>query len=64
MREHDIDPAPYLAEVHDIDFTILPADPGLAASIRALPGRRIVYTNACAPYAHRVLEARGLSGLV
>lgn len=63
MREHEIDPAPYLVEVHDIDFTILPADPGLAASIRALPGRRIVYTNACAPYAHRVLEARGLSGL-
>lgn len=63
MREHDIDPAPYLQDVHDIDFTVLPADPNLAARIRALPGRRIVYTNACAPYAHRVLEARGLSGL-
>ncbi len=63
MREHDIDPAPYLQDVHDIDFTVLPTDPDLAARIRALPGRRIVYTNACAPYAHRVLEARGLSGL-
>ncbi|MDZ4311145.1 MAG: pyrimidine 5'-nucleotidase [Cypionkella sp.] len=63
MREHDIDPAPYLADVHDIDFTLLPADLDLAARIRALPGRRIVYTNACAPYAYRVLEARGLSGL-
>lgn len=63
MREHDIDPAPYLTHVHDIDFTVLPADPQLAAGIRALPGRRIVYTNASAPYAHRVLEARGLSGL-
>ncbi len=63
MREHDIDPAPYLQDVHDIDFTVLPADPELAARIRALPGRRIVYTNACAPYAHRVLEARGLAGL-
>ena len=63
MREHDIDPAPYLQDVHDIDFTVLSADPDLAARIRALPGRRIVYTNACAPYAHRVLEARGLSGL-
>ena len=28
-----------------------------------LPGRRVVYTNACAPYAHRVLAARGLNGL-
>jgi putative hydrolase of the HAD superfamily len=63
MREHNIDPAPYLADVHDIDFTLLPADPELAARIRALPGRRIVYTNACEPYAHRVLEARGLTGL-
>lgn len=63
MREHDIDPAPYLEDVHDIDFTVLPTDAELAARIRALPGRRIVYTNACAPYAHRVLEARGLIGL-
>jgi putative hydrolase of the HAD superfamily len=63
MREHNLDPLPYLADVHDIDFSVLPADPELAAAIRALPGRRIVYTNASAPYAERVLEARGLSGL-
>lgn len=63
MREHDIDPGPYLTEVHDIDFSALPADPDLAARIAALPGRRIVYTNACEPYAEKVLAARGLSGL-
>ncbi|MBL9056887.1 MAG: pyrimidine 5'-nucleotidase [Rhodobacteraceae bacterium] len=63
MREHGIDPGPYLTDVHDIDFTVLPADPELAARIADLPGRRIVYTNACEPYARRVLEARGLSGL-
>ena len=63
MREHSIDPAPYLTDVHDIDFSVLPRDTDLAARIRALPGRRIVYTNACEPYAHRVLEARGLTGL-
>jgi putative hydrolase of the HAD superfamily len=63
MREHDIDPDPYLVEVHDIDLRHLDRDPDLAACIRALPGRRIVYTNGSAPYAHRVLEARGLSGL-
>jgi putative hydrolase of the HAD superfamily len=63
MREHNIDPAPYLTDVHDIDFSGLPRDPDLAEAIRALPGRRIVYTNACEPYAHRVLEARGLTGL-
>ena len=63
MREHGVDPTPYLTEVHDIDFTALAPDPDLRARIAALPGRRIVYTNGCAPYAERVLEGRGLSGL-
>ncbi len=63
MREHGADPAPYLTDVHDIDFSVLPPDPALAKAIAALPGRRIVYTNACVPYAEKVLEARGLSHL-
>lgn len=63
MREHDVDPGPYLTDVHDIDFTVLDPDADLAARIRALPGRRIVYTNGCAPYAEQVLAARGLNGL-
>ena len=63
MREHDVDPAPYLSDVHDIDFGALVPDAALAAGIAALPGRRIVYTNGSAPYARRVLEARGLAGL-
>lgn len=63
MREHDVDPGPYLNEVHDIDFSVLSPDPGLAQSIAALPGRKIIYTNACAPYAEKVLAARGLGGL-
>ncbi|NBZ86213.1 pyrimidine 5'-nucleotidase [Stagnihabitans tardus] len=63
MREHQIDPGPYLSEVHDIDFTVLPRDPDLAQALAKLPGRRIVYTNGCIPYAVRVLEARGLTGL-
>ncbi|WP_197917201.1 pyrimidine 5'-nucleotidase [Thiosulfatihalobacter marinus] len=63
MREHDVDPAPYLTTVHDISLAHLEPDPQLAAQIRALPGRCIVYTNGTAPYAERVLAARGLSGL-
>lgn len=63
MREHGIDPGPYLTEVHDIDFSLLPPDHDLAGYIAALPGRRIVYTNGSAPYAEKVLAARGLSGL-
>ena len=63
MQEHGVEPGPYLTEVHDIDFSILPEDPALAEAIARLPGRKIIYTNACIPYAHNVLKARGLSGL-
>ncbi|WP_145105682.1 pyrimidine 5'-nucleotidase [Cereibacter sediminicola] len=63
MAEHGVDPGPYLSHVHDISLDHLERDMILAARIRALPGRKIVYTNGCAPYAERVLEARGLGGL-
>lgn len=63
MAEHGIDPLAFLDEVHDIDFTpILPA-PELAAAIAALPGRKLIHTNADAAYAVKVLRARGM-GLV
>lgn len=63
MREHDVDPTPYLTHVHDISLEHLEHDRDLARFITALPGRRIVYTNGCAPYAERVLAARGLGGV-
>ncbi len=63
MAEHDLDPDPYLHAVHQVDMSHMDADAELADHIRSLPGRRIVYTNGSAPYAERVLEARGLSGL-
>lgn len=63
MHEHDVDPDPYLIEVHDIDLTHLDPDPDLAARIQDLPGRKIVYTNGSAGYAERVIAARGLSGV-
>ena len=63
MTEHGVDPGPYLTAVHDIDFSVLSPDPALALAIRALPGRKIVYTNGCAPYAAKVIDARGLGGV-
>ena len=63
MAEHDIDPEPFMIDVHNIDFTVLSADPMLRDRIRSLPGRKIIYTNGSAPYAESVLSARGLSGL-
>lgn len=63
MREHHVDPEPYMVAVHDISFHTLTPDVDLAHQIANLPGKRIVFTNGSAPYAERVLEARGLSGL-
>ncbi|MBY0397773.1 MAG: pyrimidine 5'-nucleotidase [Thermoleophilia bacterium] len=63
MREHEVDPTPYLTDVHDIPLDRLKPDPALAAAIARLPGRRIVYTNGAAAYGERVVEARGLGGL-
>ncbi len=60
MREHDIDPAPYLHAVHDISFDHMRVDHDLVSHIKSLPGRRIVYTNGSEPYARNVLKARGL----
>lgn len=60
MVHHGIDPEAYLAEVHDIDFGALAPEPALAEAIRALPGLKIVHTNADSAYAGRVLARRGL----
>lgn len=64
MREHGVDPGPYLTEVHEITLDHLVPDPVLHGRIAALPGRKIVYTNGTAPYAERVLAARGLTGVM
>lgn len=60
MAHHGIDPETYLAEVHDIDFTALTPEPALAQAIRALPGLKIIHTNADSAYAGRVLARREL----
>jgi putative hydrolase of the HAD superfamily len=63
MQLHGTDPLPYLSYVHDIDFTVLSPEPNLRSAIDALEGRKIVFTNGSAPYAEKVLAARGLSDL-
>ncbi len=62
MSEHDIDPEPYLAEVHDIDLSVVAAVPALARAIERLPGRKLVFTNGSREHARRVTRACGLDG--
>ncbi|MBV8973066.1 MAG: pyrimidine 5'-nucleotidase [Sphingomonadaceae bacterium] len=62
MNEHDVDPHEFLADVHAIDMAGVGHAPGLVAAIAALPGRKLIFTNADAPYAERVLGRIGLEG--
>jgi len=63
MKEHLIDPAPFLWKVHQIDFSVLKPNPLLGAAIMALPGRKIIYTNGTIPYAKEVLTKLQISGV-
>src|SRR3954467_8386738 len=60
MKEHDVDPHDFLAQVHDIPLDRVSTDERLARLLPRLPGRRFVFTNGDAPYARRVLEAIGV----
>ena len=62
MTEHGVDPHEFLADVHDIDMGGIGHAPELVAAIAALPGRKLIFTNADAGYAGRVLARIGLEG--
>jgi putative hydrolase of the HAD superfamily len=63
MAEHNIEPHGYLDFVHDVDMTKLHPAPELRAAIEGLPGRKLIFTNADAPYAKRVLAKLELDGV-
>lgn len=63
MHHHGVAPEDFLVDVHAIALDRLSPCPRLAARLSALPGRRLIFTNADADYAARVLDARGLGGL-
>jgi putative hydrolase of the HAD superfamily len=60
MLSHGVDPHHFLADVHDLDFSVLRPDARLREALLALPGRRLVFTNGDAPYAERVLGGLGI----
>ena len=63
MHVHDIDPDPYLHEVHQLDLSGIEAAPALRAAITALPGRKIIYTNGSRAHGEGVSSALGLEGV-
>jgi putative hydrolase of the HAD superfamily len=63
MRHHGVDPEAFLVDAHDIALDRLSIDARLRAGLERLPGRRLIFTNADADYAARVLAARGIADL-
>ncbi len=63
MLEDGINPAAFLGFVHDIDRSSLLPNPGLAAAIRALPGRKLILTNGSREHALRTAERLGIAEL-
>ncbi len=59
MAEYGIDPHAYLADVHDIDYSLIPPHPELGEAIAALPGRKHIFTNGDMRHAMNTLEALG-----
>ncbi len=60
MLEHDLHPDDYLDYVHDLDLSGIPLDDRLGPALQALPGRKVIYTNATNKHAHRVLGHLGV----
>jgi putative hydrolase of the HAD superfamily len=54
MQVHKMDPKPFLDYVHDIDLSVVPEHPELAAAIGRLPGRKLIFTNGSRRHAERV----------
>ncbi|MDP1617174.1 pyrimidine 5'-nucleotidase [Phenylobacterium sp.] len=63
MEHHGVDPADFNALFHDLSLEALAQDADLLAGLERLPGRRLIFTNADAFHAERVLTHLGLHHL-
>jgi putative hydrolase of the HAD superfamily len=62
QAEYQVNEDEYLAFVHDVPLTqFLYPNPGLCQMLQAYPQRRVIFTNADANHARRVLAVLGLS---
>lgn len=61
MMRHDIDPHAFMDHVHDIDLSAVGKDRALDRALHALPGRKLVFTNADRRHAARIMERLGIA---
>ena len=62
VRRHGVAPDDFLDYVHDIDLGAVLPSPTLATALKALPGRKFVFTNGSRKHAEAVMERLGVSG--
>ncbi|MEI5679981.1 MULTISPECIES: pyrimidine 5'-nucleotidase [unclassified Mesorhizobium] len=60
MERHSIDSDDFLNKVHDIDYSWLKPDPALGEAIKALPGRKFIFTNGDRGHAERTARELGI----
>jgi putative hydrolase of the HAD superfamily len=61
MAVHRVDPHEFMAFVHDVDLSVVPANPELVAALDELSGRKLIYTNGSVPHAENLLQHLGIS---
>jgi putative hydrolase of the HAD superfamily len=60
MLNHGIDPDGFLERAHAIDYSALLPNPELGEAIKALPGRKFIFTNGSVPHAEAAARALGI----
>jgi putative hydrolase of the HAD superfamily len=60
MKIHRMDPHEFLSYVHDIDLSVVPELPELAAAIASLEGRKLIFTNGSRRHAENVARKLGI----
>jgi putative hydrolase of the HAD superfamily len=63
VQLHGVSPNAFLDFVHQIDLSVLVHNEDLIGALRALPGRRIIFTNAPRGHATSALKAMGMADL-
>jgi putative hydrolase of the HAD superfamily len=65
MRHHATDPQHFLRATHDFPQIgkMLVQEPGLRATLRRLPGRKLVFSNSPVHYSLAVLDALGIADI-
>lgn len=60
MADHDVDPEVFLEYVHDIDISSVARSEPLDAALEKISGRKLLFTNASAAHARKVMTRLGV----